>query len=396
MSLMTNPVDLQASSPAPRRRRKRRSRLGFVLALLGVIVVLPGVALEIYVRDKQPYDLWQLTGREQGANPMRAWAQVDAYSAYRGRSGNAGVGKTINSLGFISTPELTVAKDPDVIRIVFLGGSSTAGTGADLSDEDTWPWVATNELLPSVPEGKRLEFINAALGGYCTFESYGRLWSRLRAYEPDIVVVYHGWNEMYYFDRSDPERFVTWRTLSDGSWTLDRTEGKLAILEPWWIDHLLRHSQLAVRARIRLAALMEGGLDGEVGGRKQLDDDFDHRGLETFRTNMRFIAQACEMMGAELFVGKQATLIAPDLPEEERERCRYDYHGFGHDAHVAAYEGLYRVIDEEFPADRVIDVNRLNGQPEVFEDHVHPTVPGARRIAAIVADAVAPVLSQMD
>ena len=76
MSLMTNPVDLQASSPAPRRRRKRRSRLGFVLALLGVIVVLPGVALEIYVRDKQPYDLWQLTGREQGANPMRAWAQV--------------------------------------------------------------------------------------------------------------------------------------------------------------------------------------------------------------------------------------------------------------------------------------------------------------------------------
>ena len=91
--------------------------------------------------------------------------------------------------GLYEDLELTVAKDPDVIRIVFLGGSSTAGTGADLSDEDTWPWVATNELLPSVPEGKRLEFINAALGGYCTFESYGRLWSRLRAYEPDIVVV---------------------------------------------------------------------------------------------------------------------------------------------------------------------------------------------------------------
>ena len=61
-----------------RPRRKKRSRLGFVIALLVVRVVLPGLCLEIYLRmDRARLDLWALTGRSVGANPMKQWAQVD-------------------------------------------------------------------------------------------------------------------------------------------------------------------------------------------------------------------------------------------------------------------------------------------------------------------------------
>lgn len=98
---------------------------------------------------------------------------------------------------------------------------------------------------------------------------------------------------------------------------------------------------------------------------------------------------ACRDMGAELFVCKQATLIVPGLSGKERERCRVEFHGFDHDAHVAAFEALYRVIGEEIPQANVIDVTPLSGVPEYFHDHVHPTREGTTEIAEIVSSALA-------
>ena len=376
-------------SPEPRRRREKRSRLGLILCLLAGLVVLPSICLEIYVRlDSNKMDLMQYTGRETGANPMDNWAFVDAFAAYRGKPGSAGIGKSINKHGFISTPELRVTKPKNTTRVVFLGGSSTAGTGYDLKDVETWPWYAIEELRAGMPKGQKLDFINAALGGYSTFESYGRLWSRLRAYDPDIVVMYHGWNDMYYFHRAKPEKLVGWRTLPNGEWTLKRNNGSLKMLDPWWLDHVLQYSQLAIRARLRLAALFDGA-QGEVGDKLALATDFNHGGLDIFRFNLNLIQHACELMGADLFVAKQATLIVPGLSEKDRERCRYDYHGFDHDAHVAAYQAMYDIIDEELPGDRVLDMTSLSGKSEVFADHVHPTEAGARRIATLMADKLA-------
>ena len=161
-----------------------------------------------------------MTGRAPGPNPMSRWAQVDAFCAYRARPDDTGrYGKTVNRDGFISTPELAVAKEPGVLRVAFLGGSSTAGTGHRLTDEQTWPWRTAELLREKFPE-RRIEFLNGALGGYTTFESYGRLWSRIRFYSPDVVLVNHAWNEMYYFDHEDLTR---WRTLPDGSWSFDWT-----------------------------------------------------------------------------------------------------------------------------------------------------------------------------
>jgi hypothetical protein len=61
-----------------------------------------------------------------------------------------------------------------------------------------------------------------------------------------------------------------------------------------------------------------------------------------------------------------------------------------HDAHVRAFQAISRVIDEEFPWGRIIDVTPLSGAPENFYDHVHPTPLGAQRTATIMADAREP------
>jgi lysophospholipase L1-like esterase len=373
--------------------RAKRRLTALVAVVPSLLLLLTG---EIYVRATTRFeDLWALTGRSVATRPIADWAFLDAYSAWRGRPGvyRAGaVTKTVNRDGFVSTPEITQVKAPHTIRIAFLGESSTAGTGTLLPDSITWPWQVAEQLRHRPGRTDRIEFLNAALGGYSTFESMGRLWSRVRFYSPDIVVVYHGWNEMYYFNSVD--RIAHWHTLPDGSWGLEASV-PVTVYEPRWYDWLARSSQLLTKLRLRFSPSVNGEAKAGVFQRA-LTDHYDRRGLEILRTNLRLIRTTAHTLGIELFVGKQATLIVPGLPESERARCRYDFHGFDHDAHVDAFRQIYRIIDEEIPRDHIIDVTPLSGVPENFHDHIHPTDLGAARTAAIMADALAPAVAAIE
>lgn len=379
----------EPSDPAHGRPRLPR---WFLWVAPVLIVLIPFLVAELYVRAKyEPVDLWVLTGREAGPNPMREWAVTDAFAAFQPIAGRQyGDRKTVNRHGFISTPDLKVEKPDGTVRIVFLGGSSTAATGGELPDVETWPWQTVERLRERVSE-PRIEFINGAVAGYTTFESYGRLWSRIRAFSPDIIVVDHAWNEMYYFDQVD--RIHEWRTRPDGGWGIEETVEPVAWHRPLLVDHLIRPSQLLTRIRFLHFPTPVGG---EAAGRPVPEDslasDYDRRGPEVFRTNLRLLQQAAEVMEAQLFVVKQPTLIVPGLSASERRRARYHFHGFGHEAHVDAFQALYRVIDQEIPADRVIDATSLSGTPEFFFDHIHPTADGAAALARVVADALTPGL----
>lgn len=357
----------------------RQRTLAIATSVIAVFVAF--IVAEIAARIFLPYtDLFVVTGRIAGRNQMEEWAQVDAFSAYRARPGSYGSsGKTVNRHGFISTPEIEIEKSPDTVRVVFLGGSSTAGSGYDLADESTWPWLATELLRERMSDD--IDFINGALPGYTTFESYGRLWSRLRFFRPDIIVVYHAWNDMYYM--ADAREISAWKTLPDGSWSFDKGP-KIAVHAPHWSDHVLRYSQLATKIRMDLTPRQHGeiGLDTESEGITGND------GFEVFRTNLKLMREAAKVIGAELFVAKQATLIVEDDPGVCILLCRYENHGFGHEEHVEAYNRIYTIIDEEIDASHVIDVTEISGNPEMFFDHVHPTETGAARIAAIVAEAI--------
>jgi lysophospholipase L1-like esterase len=320
---------------------------------------------------------------------MSEWASVDAFCAYRAKPGDylsdrkaeSKVVKTVNRHGFISTPEIDFAKEPNELRIVFLGESSTAGTGYDLSDVQTWPWQTIDKLRERF-SNRKITFINAALPGYSSFESLGRLSERVRFFSPDIVVVDHGWNEMYYF--ADATKACTWRVHSDGSWGFDSALAKR--IEPMWLDDYIGHSQLLARIRWATAHKLEGEVGADSAKSTDNDRRWDRAALDVWRANLRLLRDTSKSIGAEIFVCRQPTLIVPDLPAEERKRCQYHLHHFGHSAHVSAFNAIYKVIDDEIPADHVIDLTALSGKPELFFDHVHPTVEGATKIAALVAE----------
>jgi lysophospholipase L1-like esterase len=359
------------------QRRTPRWRTRLMALFFGLIVAF--IAGEVTLRLTQPLvDLDVMTGRNAGPNPLSRWAQEDAFSAYRaipdaeGRSG-----KTVNSEGFMSTPELSPEKEAGVLRIAFLGGSSTAGTGFNLSDRGTWPWRVADLLRKDFPD-RRIEHLNGALGGYTSFESYGRLWSRIRFFRPDVVVVNHAWNDMYYFGRAD--KMHRFRVHDDGGWNLSRNV-VWAEFPPHWIDPWIGWSCLLTHVR-RWVTPKRGEVSAE---HEQLAGDYDERAIDVYRTNLRLMRDAQAALGFRLFCVKQPTLIVRDLPEKLRAKCGYAMHGFDHDAHVRAFAEIYRVIDEEMPPDRIIDLTPLSGRPDIFFDHVHPTGKGAGEIATLVA-----------
>lgn len=360
-----------------------------VSTLVFCIVIFLG--LEIYLRvAKDHVDLDEYTGKKPGvANPNKQWAFIDAFCAFTPKPDQKYTfgeitDKTVNSHGFFSTPPLNVKKPKNTIRILFLGGSSTAGTGRNLKDVDTWPWQTLQLIRQKMP-AKKIDFINGACAGYSTFESYGRLWSRLRHFSPDIVVVNHAWNDMQYFKQAD--NIHQWRVIKNSSWKFQDIRQVVKLYEPHWVDNFIKYSQLLIRIRFHFSTIVNGEV-GESNESQLLKSDFNHKGLEILQGNLKLMREICTMIGAKLFVVKQATLVSTKTPQQDRSKCRCEYHGFDYNAHIRAFDAIYKTIDDEFTPEEVIDLTPLSGNAEYFFDHVHPTPKGCEKMAEIVAEKI--------
>jgi hypothetical protein len=306
---------------------------------------------------------------------MDYWSKPSPYSAFTAKPGTYGK-KTVNKYGFVSTPEISLSKPDSVVRIVFLGGSSTAGMGVNLEDKETWPWK-TVEALKNLRKDIKFDFINAALGAYTTFDSYGRLWSRIRFFDPDIIVVNHGWNEMYYFNEI-ADNPLLWRKEGDYERSyIGWNEIKLK---------LLSLSQVLVRTKLAIEKIKNE--EGEIGENKGLSNKMNPKGLKILEDNYNLIESFAEKSGCKIFFCKQPSLITNNTKESDKARCNYEFHGFNHEEHVKAFDLIYRLIDKKIDQKYIIDLSSISGITENFYDHIHPTKKGTDEIAKVVADSL--------
>lgn len=308
-------------------------------------------------------------------NPMNYWSEPSPYFNMTAKPGIYG-DKTVNSHGFISTPEISFSKSDSLIRIVFLGGSSTAGMGFNLKDEETWPWK-TIQLLKNQNKHIKLDFINGALGAFTTFESYGRLWSQLRFFKPDIIVVSHAWNDLYYFNE-----------MADNPMLWHREIAKERPNEGWNAIKIKLLSWSQILTRIKIFIDKSRYTKGEIGNDKGLTSKYNTKGLDIYEENMVLLKSFANEFNCELFICKQPTLISKNSSEKDKAKCRYEYHGFNHEEHVKAFNAIYSLIDEKMENKNIIDLTSLSGISENFYDHIHPTSRGSSKIAKIVSDSL--------
>jgi lysophospholipase L1-like esterase len=97
----------------------------------------------------------------------------------------------INSKGFLG-PEWPDRKSTGVYRIFALGDSCTFGDGYWAR---AYP-AMLERLLNAANLGMRFEVINAGIEGYNSEYALARVKSELLAYDPDMVVIYVGWNDL--------------------------------------------------------------------------------------------------------------------------------------------------------------------------------------------------------
>ncbi len=102
-------------------------------------------------------------------------------------------GNRHNSLGFRGN-EISRQKLPTVLRIVCVGGSTVYSDGVD-DFRQSYPHL----LEAGLNDGglANVEVVNAGVPGYGTLESLINFQSRILDLAPDLIVVYHGFNDVH-------------------------------------------------------------------------------------------------------------------------------------------------------------------------------------------------------
>ncbi|MBF0602487.1 MAG: SGNH/GDSL hydrolase family protein [Nitrospirae bacterium] len=99
----------------------------------------------------------------------------------------------INTLGFRG-PEITVPKPEGMLRLAFIGGSTTYCAEAS-SNDTVWPhlvWKKLQETYPNVP----MDYVNAGIPGLSVPASLKDLQQRVKPLHSDVFIIYHASNDM--------------------------------------------------------------------------------------------------------------------------------------------------------------------------------------------------------
>ena len=99
--------------------------------------------------------------------------------------------ETYNSHGFRGIEFQKQKHDVD-FRIFTVGGSTTYGVGT--TADETWP-AYLQQIINEEIIGKKIEVINAGLGGATTETEYNLIKNKIAALEPDLIIMYDGWND---------------------------------------------------------------------------------------------------------------------------------------------------------------------------------------------------------
>jgi lysophospholipase L1-like esterase len=112
----------------------------------------------------------------------------------------------INSKGFVG-PEFEAQKVEGTYRIFALGDSCTFGGSWNKAYA-----AVLQDLFTSVSWERRVEVINAGIEGYNSDYALARLKNELLLYQPDMVIIYIGWNDLMKVnpDNMTPTGQYTW------------------------------------------------------------------------------------------------------------------------------------------------------------------------------------------
>ncbi len=304
------------------------------------------------------------------------------------------VRKFIDSHGFLTRDQgLVWDKGDDEIRIATIGGSTTASV--NLSFDENWPG-RLGELLQQALPGKTIRVINAGIPGFDTAQSIGNLALRVMPFNPDVVVIYHAYNDLKAI-RSD----IAYNP--DYSHVHRKPYGFLK--EPPWLIRLLNRSMFYVRMRNRYRQMQ--ALSTPVGandGQERLRA-VPALAARTFEQHLQSLVAIAQLGGAKVVLSSYATLH--DLQRDYTDRDVVDtlstmqkrelnhLAGFtpgltvdGIIEGMKEYNEIIEVVAKRNNIGWVDNARLIPHESEYFVDRVHFASKGAARMAENLLPAV--------
>jgi hypothetical protein len=300
--------------------------------------------------------------------------------------------------GFIADvddPPVELQKSVDTFRVIVLGGSTVMGAGAPRPSQNIVGMlrkVARERGLVG-PNGRRIEFINAGVAGYNSAQEYLYLASDLLRFEPDLVVVYDGWNDSQYDSSS---RSSSFRTIPDSARRLAQS---YSTAESGWLfaenlGHFLARG-VSKLAMFELPWRILRKLSPPAPDLKSSSVAFDQRNIDFYLRNRRaFLALADDQLSVALFL---QPLIGTDdrtLSAEEKASWWYPSLDYRMRNRIPFYEHMRNLLadlNKRYPREGhqcIADLSRsLSGVSEpVYADSGHLLPRGNEIVAAHLLD----------
>jgi lysophospholipase L1-like esterase len=343
---------------------KRRRRLFIVLTVLGSLALsLMGieVALRVYVAVRG----WTTNCYAAHLSLYRPHPQLGVELAPNFRLKSQVFDISTNSLG-LRGPEISTVKPQGTVRIAILGGSSAYGYL--VSDGEEAARILEGYLRD---EGYRVEVMNTGVPGYNLFQSLVRFQEIVARLEPDIVVLYAGFNDIAYLtsDEASRERWI-YRPAAP-AWER-------------WLGKSVTYGLLAYRlgSPSRQFVAVPAHQMTEAG-RKQI------------RSNLEALASEVEKTGARLVVCSQATAAHPEVGPELKARLGTPDDQFQRAVETMAWiRGELRDFARISGADFIDVASEMPPRPEYLADLIHLTKLGEVELAKILAERLLPLVEQ--
>jgi lysophospholipase L1-like esterase len=284
---------------------------------------------------------------------------------------------TVNSAGYRGG-EFGIPKPPGTFRIVALGGSSTFSYRTD--DERIWTRELEKRLQTQF--GGSVEVINAGVPGYSVFDSKIHYLYRVRALEPDALLVYHAWNDMKAFRRIEagkPPRGSPFR--------------------PSLIRDSLRRFQIVWRVRSLIYRNNAGLPPREEGWVEEDPDDAitipeGGRAHRWERSNYQDLALLANSDGAlSIFVSQAGLMAEQNLDDAEvRRRVYTEYQGLDYREVLRQWHAIIAIQRGVAESHGAIFIDAYAAVPHSvvnFHDHVHLTPAGNEALAQVIFEGLA-------
>jgi len=340
-----------------------------------ITVGITGVLLEAGTRLLLPwksYDTWRAASMRYKYHPVYHWyAKPGTYATANGQI-------QVNKLGWRG-PAITQRKPEGTLRVLCLGGSSTFNYHAPQGR--TWP-ARLEEYLRTALK-RDVEVINAGTPGYSSYQSSVRFEQELINYDPDVVLVYHLWNDLKLFWMDNPADMISkWEI--HGRYNEVRT-----LLDPFpFLDNVSRVSQFVTHSRFAGIRIMQEfrHVDEEGWIHSELDKRVTEPGVGFYRSNLQRVAQVAADHNLPLGLIDQALIVVDDPRAIQNSKIRYNYLGFDHPTMLEAIR-RGRAVTREVATAGHVSIITTDGFPKDFEhfrDHVHLNEAGLTKLVKLI------------